>query len=263
MTNSKFKKLSVRCNSRAAAVIVFAARLCDVGMAAHMWNWCCYSPELIVFWPSGRASSTLQEPWAHTDNLLPSDPSFSSRSNSNLALTINLRCEFPRVTREAGGAESRPWSLFRRDSGNVGLVWSCLNGRDCFPVVVCRSFHYLLLRISLNYSAFAALKFARMSHCTRSSSLVSEWNFTLIQFIILLADTWINTPVFCCLNADITWHEAEDECRSPVQHIWAVLIILSRVDSPQLILWSVDLGRSAACWFACVHLPSGLPTAAR
>lgn len=43
------KKLSARRNSRAAAVAVFAARLCDVGMAARVWDRCCCSPELIVF----------------------------------------------------------------------------------------------------------------------------------------------------------------------------------------------------------------------
>lgn len=248
MTNSKLNKVSAWFNSYAATVIMFPARLCEMGFAARMWNWCSCCRNLIVFWSSVRAFSTCRS-LEHTQIICFLWPFVLFSKQLKFSRDNQPDVWFP--SGDSGNRRRRvealdsPGTCSEDILGTFDLLCSCLNGRDCFPTVAYLSLHYLLLWISLNYLAFAALKFARMSNCTQISSLVSEWNFMLIQFIILLADTSIDTPsVFCCLNADIIWHKAEDECGSLESHIWAVLIILRPVDSPQLILSSVDSGEA-------------------
>lgn len=63
-----------------------------------------------------------------------SDRSVFSPGNSNLAVTINPRRDFPRAIREAREEEPRPWTarnLFKSASEIVGIFWSGLNGLVC------------------------------------------------------------------------------------------------------------------------------------
>lgn len=65
-----------------------------------------------------------------------------SPGNSNLAVTINPRRDFPRVTREARGEEPRPWTarnLFKSASEVVGIFWSGLNVFVCCLLKLRRS----------------------------------------------------------------------------------------------------------------------------
>lgn len=63
-----------------------------------------------------------------------SDRSVFSPGNSNLAVTINPRRDFPRATWEVRGEEPRPWTarnLFKSASEIIRIFWSGLNGLVC------------------------------------------------------------------------------------------------------------------------------------